>query len=139
MGLFDWLKRRRPAPAPLSVPAEPPAPIAEPEFEGQWRAGADIDSLWSIDPEGNRRATVIDALGAIAIETSDYGPDGRGAWWLFYGLDEDIAFTVPLGARGEGAMVKRIAELPGFRHHAYAAAVRSPEVDTFVVWQRPFD
>lgn len=141
MGLFDWLKRRFQAPAPVSVsvPAEAPAPAIEPDLEGQWRTGVEADSLWSIDPEGNRRAAPMEAMGAIAIETSDYGPDGRGAWWLFYGLDEDIAFTLPLGARGEGAMVEHIAALPGFRHHVYATAIRSPEVDTFVIWQRAFD
>ncbi|NWO67821.1 hypothetical protein GY966_23370, partial [Escherichia coli] len=50
-----------------------------------------------------------------------------------------IAFTLPLGARGEGAMVERVAALPGFRHDIYAAAVRSTDIDTYVIWQRPFD
>lgn len=136
MGLFDWLTRRRKAPAPVVAAAEPPPAM---ELEGQWHTGVDAGTLWSVDPDGKRRTAPMDGLGAIAIETSDYGPDGRGAWWLFYGLDEDIAFTLPLGARGEGGMVEHFAALPGFRHHAYAAAVRSPEVDTFVIWQRPFD
>ncbi|MDG2532534.1 hypothetical protein P6144_02650 [Sphingomonas sp. HITSZ_GF] len=139
MGLFDWLTRRRKASVPAPAPAEPPAPASEPDLEGQWRTGVEADTVWSIDPDGTRRAAPIDALAAIAIETSDYGPDGRGAWWLFYGLDEDIAFTLPLGARGEGGMVEHLAALPGFRHHTYAAAVRSPEVDTFVIWQRQLD
>lgn len=137
MGLFDWLTRRRKAPAPLAATAPAPAAISEPD--SPWHAGIDGGTLWMVGPDGNRRATALDELTAIAIETSDYGPDGRGAWWLFYGMDEDIAFTLPTGARGEGAMVEHIAALPGFRHHAYAAAVRSPEVDTFVIWQRPFD
>lgn len=140
MGLFDWLTRRRKAPVPAPAPAAPPAPAADgPDPEGLWRAGVEANSVWAVDPDGNRRAAPLASLSAIAIETSDYGPDGRGAWWLFYGLDEDIAFTLPIGARGEGGMVEHIAALPGFRHHAYAAAVRSPEVDTFVIWQRPFD
>lgn len=139
MGLFDWLKRRRQTSAPAPVAAEPPAPALSPDPEGRWRTGVEADSLWSVDPDGTRRTVPMAALAAIAIETSDYGPDGRGAWWLFYGQDEDIAFTLPLGARGEGGMVEHFAALPGFRHHVYAAAVRSPEVDTFVIWQRPLD
>ncbi|WP_137862126.1 MULTISPECIES: hypothetical protein [unclassified Sphingomonas] len=140
MGLFDWLKRRAKAPVPAPAPAEAPATApAMPEPEGRWRTGVEADELWAVDPEGNRRAAAVEELGAIAIETSDTGPDGRSAWWLFYGPDEDIAFTLPLGARGEGAMVERVAALPGFRHDIYAAAVRSTDIDTYVIWQRPFD
>lgn len=139
MGLFDWWKRRARAQAPLPAPIAPPPAVAEPEPEGRWQTGVEADRLWVRDPEGGRRAAALDALMAIAIETSDAGPDGRGAWWLFYGPDEDVAFTLPLGARGEGTMVERIATLPDFRHDAYANAIRSTDIDTFVIWQRPLD
>lgn len=125
----------------MPAPSVPPPPVALPEREREslWQTGVEADRLWVRDPEGERQAVTLDALGAVAIETSDAGPDGRGAWWLFYGPDEDVAFTLPLGARGEGAMVERIAALPGFRHDAYATAIRSADIDTFVIWQRPFD
>ncbi|NIJ64173.1 hypothetical protein FHR20_001104 [Sphingomonas leidyi] len=141
MGLFDWLKRRARAQAPMPAPIALPAPAAAPEMEpeGLWQTGVEADRLWVRAPEGDRQAVTLEALAAVAIETSDTGPDGRGAWWLFYGPDEDVAFTLPLGARGEGAMVERIAALPGFRHDAYATAIRSAGIDTFVIWQRPFD
>lgn len=137
MGLFDWFKRRAKPPAP--APAELPAPVAAPDSESRWRTGVEGDSIWMLDPEGNRRAAAVSQLVAIAIEASDGGPYGRSAWWLFYGPDEDVAFTLPLGASGEGAMVERIAALPDFRHDMYAAALRSADIDTFVIWQRPFD
>ncbi|MEP9357151.1 hypothetical protein [Sphingomonas sp. KR3-1] len=141
MGLFDWLKRR--AKAPVPAPAAPPAPVAvavaAPEPESFWQTGIDGGALWTANPQGNRHAVPLDLLGAIAIETSDTGSDGRSAWWLFYGPDEDVAFSLPLGARGEGGMVEGIAALPGFRHDMYAAAIRSTDIETFVVWQRPFD
>ncbi|MBQ1499720.1 MAG: hypothetical protein IIZ38_15540 [Sphingomonas sp.] len=143
MGLFDWWKRRAraqaPLPAPIAPPPAVPVPVPAPEPEGRWQTGVEADRLWVRDPEGGRRAAALDALMAIAIETSDAGPDGRGAWWLFYGPDEDVAFTLPLGARGEGTMVERIAALPDFRHDTYANAIRSTDIDTFVIWQRPLD
>lgn len=139
MGLFDWFRRLSKAPVAAPVPAEPPAPIAPPEPESQWQAGVEAGSLWMIDPQGNRHSAAVDELMAVAIKASDSGPDGRSAWWLFYGPDEDVAFTLPLGARGEGVMVERIAAMPDFRHDMYAAAIRSTDIDTYVVWQRPFD
>jgi len=139
MGLFDWFKRRSKAPVAAPAPLEPPAPALPAEPESLWQTGVDADLLWTIDPEGKCRATPVDDLMAVAIEASDGGPDGRSAWWLFYGADEDVAFTLPLGAKGEGTMVERIAALPDFRHDMYAAAIRSTDVDTFVIWQRPFD
>lgn len=140
MGLLSWFKRRTAAPvaAPVAAPAPAPAPVPS-EPESLWQTGADADSIWVTNPEGTRRTAALDALVAVAIETSDVGPDGRGAWWLFYGPDEDVAFTLPFGARGEGGMVERIAALPDFRHEMYAAAIRSSDVETYVIWQRPFD
>jgi hypothetical protein len=134
MGFFDWFKRR-PRPA-AAMPAPTPA-VAEPE--SGWRVGCEGDLLWAIDPQGNRREVAVSQLSGIAIETNDSGPAGMDFWWLFYGPEEDVAFALPLGAHGEGPMVDRIAALPGFRHDAYATAIRSTDIETYVIWQRPFD
>jgi len=143
MGLFDWFKRRTrpanalPTPVQASIPRVAEVAILEPE--NRWKVGVEADTLWAIDPEGKRREVAVSELSGIAIETSDSGPAGIDFWWLFYGADEDVAFVLPLGASGEGAMVDRVAALPGFRHDAYASAIRSTDVETFVIWQRPFD
>lgn len=139
MGLFNWLKRFAKAPAPVAAPAIPAPPPPAPEPETGWHTGCEGDTLWALDPEGKRHALPLPHLHAVAIETSDTGALGNSFWWLFYGPDEDVAFTLPGGARGEGAMAERIAALPDFHHDMYAAAIRSTDVDTFVVWQRPFD
>lgn len=142
MGWFDWF-RRRPrrdvASAPMAaapVPAESAAPASP---EGLWRVGIDADLLWAIDPNERRASVEIPRLTGVAIETNDSGPVGTDLWWLFYGPDEDVACAFPLGAAGEGPVVERIAALPGFRHDAYAAAIRSTDIDTFVIWQPALD
>lgn len=141
MGLFDWFKRWRRAPAPVAEPvAEAPAPVAaELEPEPLWRIGCDGDTLWMSDPQGARKTLPLAELIGVAIEGSDGGPTGLDYWWLFYGADEDLAFAAPLGSAGEAALVDRLATLPGFRHDRYAAARDSQDIDTFVLWQRPFD
>jgi len=144
MGFFDWLKRRvRPVvsmPEPVPAMAEaPPASAPALEPESRWRVGCEDDLLWAIDPEGKRREVAVSQLSGIAVETNESGPVGLDFWWLFYGPDEDVAFVLPLGASGEGAMVDRIAALPGFRHDAYATAIRSTDIETHVIWQRPYD
>lgn len=138
MGLFNWLKRlaKAPAPAPAQAPCAPPS---TPEPESRWHTGCEGDTLWITDPAGQRRTLPLSQLHAVAIETNDGGPLGTDFWWLFYGPEEDVAFTLPGGAAGEGGMVERIAALPDFHHDMYAAAIRSTDVDTFVIWQRPFD
>ncbi len=135
MGFFDWFKRRVQPPAEA---APPPAPeVLEPDTP--WRVGCGDDDVWMIDPEGVRRSVAFADLFAIAIEASDTGTAGLDVWWLFYGEDEDLAFSAPLGASGQGAMIARLSTLPGFRHDRLAEATESSDVDTFVLWQRPFD
>ncbi len=142
MSLFNWLKRlvQAPTPAPVPAPAStPPVETAPAATDSGWHTGCEGDTLWVLSPEGKRHALPLSHLHAVAIETSDNGALGNAFWWLFYGPDEDVAFTLPGGANGEGGMAERLAALPDFHHDMYAAAIRSTEADTFVIWQRPFD
>ncbi|QIG81919.1 hypothetical protein G5C33_11820 [Sphingosinithalassobacter tenebrarum] len=88
-------------------------------------------------PKGDRHQVQLSQLHGIAIETNDSGPWGQDFWWLIYGPDEDLAFAFPEGATGETEVIERLRALPGFRDDAFGDAIRSTDIDTFVVWQRP--
>lgn len=122
MGLFS--RRRRAAPAGAG-PAGP----------GAAAVAFDDERVTRTLPDGRTESVRWDDLTAVVVETTDQGPFVDDVVWILAGTDSGC--LVPSETPGMGALLERLARLPGFDNEAVIAAMGSTENAVFPCWRRP--
>ena len=74
-------------------------------------------------------------LAVVEVHTNDSGPWGTDVWFVLRG--DHGALAVPQGATGDGELVRRLQELPGFDNAALIDAMTCTDNRVFRCWTRP--
>lgn len=88
-------------------------------------------------PDGKNERVELANLAAVIIETNDTGPWGTDVWWILVGKDGRQGCVFPEGATGEGEVLTRLQELPGFDNEAFIRAMGCTDNARFVCWKSP--
>ena len=75
-----------------------------------------------------------DDLARVSIVTTGAGPGSEDVFFMLEGPAGGCA--VPQGAKGSGALLGRLQQLPGFDNEAFIEAMGSTDDAQFVCWQR---
>jgi len=84
-------------------------------------------------PEGTVEAVQWDELERVMIQTTSDGPLLPDRFWLLIGPGT-TGCCIPWGATGEGELLARLQQLPGFDNQAVIGAGTQDAV--FTCWQR---
>jgi hypothetical protein len=89
------------------------------------------DEVRCTRPNGSVQAVSLQRLRDVHVETNDSGPWGVDVWFVLRDdLDQQCAF--PLGATGEGVVLDRLHQLPGFQLDGMNSTANA----RFLCWQR---
>lgn len=122
--MFDWLEK-------LKARIRPRNP------ESEWGAAIRDGLIVTHDAEQVERSIAIADLKTIRIATDDSGPWGADVWWLFYGMDGNLACAYPLGATGSQEVLIQLQKLPGFNDKEVSRAMGSTSEAIFDVYIKP--
>jgi len=85
-------------------------------------------------PDGQRESVRWDALEEVLLVTTDAGPFQTDVFWVLAAGETGVA--VPQGATGEGELLERLQQLPGFDSRAVIAAMGCTDNQRFICWKR---
>lgn len=124
--MLDWLSRlfgRRPEALPQRRVTSPVCVTHD-------------DKIITVDDgAGTLQMLTWAELGNVAVLTTDAGPFEPDLFWILTNRDGGRSIAVPMGARGESALLGAMqARLPGFDNMAVIEAMSSITSDLFQVW-----
>jgi hypothetical protein len=91
------------------------------------------DEIRSCRPDGSVERIALNELSKVVVETNHTGPVGTDVWWILEGASAERRVCFPQGATGEGAVLDRLGQLPGFR----IRGMNSAQNMRFECWPHP--
>lgn len=91
----------------------------------------------STRPDGTIEEISWDELNGFDIETNSLGPFAPDVFWVLHG--DERRCVIPQGATGDGALLERLQQLPGFDNETFIEAMASTSDATFEIWRRKED
>ncbi|MBK1884856.1 hypothetical protein JIN85_20770 [Luteolibacter pohnpeiensis] len=88
----------------------------------------------SIRPDGTIEDISWDELAGFDIETNSLGPFAPDVFWVLHG--DERGYIIPQGAKGDGALLERLQQLPGFDNEKFIDAMASTSEATFEIWRK---
>lgn len=88
----------------------------------------------STQPDGTEEEIMWDELSRFDIETNSLGPFAPDVFWILHG--DGRCCVIPQGATGNGALLERLQQLPGFDNKKFIDAMASTSEATFEIWLR---
>jgi hypothetical protein len=85
--------------------------------------------------DGRVERILWDDLQEVIIRTTDAGLSFTDVFWVLAGKGVECVF--PHGSEGDGALLERLQQLPGFNNDVFVAAMSSISDGEFVCWRRP--
>ena len=93
------------------------------------------DGVVAKKPTGEESAILWEHLETVIAQTHEPVPGLPNMMWILSGTRG--ACVVPEAARGEGAFIQWLEQLPGFRKDELTKAKACKEQNSFVLWERP--
>ena len=84
-------------------------------------------------PDGRRQSTRWEELRRVELVTTDTGPFLTDVFWVLHGPNS--VCVIPQGATGERELLRRLQELPGFRHEVVIDAMSCVANRAFLCWE----
>ena len=88
----------------------------------------------STRPDGTEEEITWDELSRFDIETNSLGPFAPDVFWILHGVGR--CCVIPQGATGDGALLERLQQLPGFDNDKFIDAMTSTSEATFEIWRK---
>lgn len=125
--MFDWLKR-------MFSSLQAPSVLQK---ESRYIVTVDEKEIRCRRPSGETESVTWDDLNSVIIETNDTGPWGMDVWWLLLGVNGASGCSIPQGATGDQALLRKLYALPGFDSEQFIAAMSCTDNQRFLCWTRP--
>ena len=125
--MFNLLKRML---SPLQAPSEL-------KKESRYIVTVDEKEIRCLRPSGETESVAWDDLDSVIVETNDTGPWGMDVWWLLLGVNGASGCSIPQGATGDQALLRKLQALPGFDNEQFIAAMSCADNQRFLCWTRP--
>ena len=125
--MFNLLKRML---SPLQAPSEL-------QKESRYIVTVDEKEIRCLRPSGETESVAWDDLDSVIVETNDTGPWGMDVWWLLLGVNGASGCSIPQGATGDQALLRKLQALPGFDNEQFIAAMSCADNQRFLCWTRP--
>ena len=90
-----------------------------------------------VRPDGKVETVDWADLRSVHIENTDSGPFAPDVFWVLAGTESGC--VIPQGATGEGPLLERLQELPGFDNEQVITAAMSMENAQFICWKHDDD
>lgn len=91
------------------------------------------DAIVHKRPDGFVERIPLPDICRVVVETNDSGPWGMDVWWIIHGKSSQERVCFPQGATGEAAIIKYLANLPGFEIRGMNSTANA----SFECWPHP--
>ena len=118
----------------LALPAD--APRARLDPESSFVIQMTESDVSCHRPDGVVETVRWDEVEQVQVLTNSDGPFAPDCFWLLIGPGT-TGCCIPQGATGDGELLARMYELPGFNNQAFMEAMGSTQEAIFTCWQRP--
>ena len=87
-------------------------------------------------PDGTVEEVSWEGLTGFDIKTNSLGPFAPDVFWILHG--DNRGCIIPQGASGDGALLERLQQLPGFDNEKFIEAMASTSDATFEIWRKTY-